>query len=263
MRNSAAAMAPEMRPRAAKRRTSGRRESDGAARRGRRRRTSAAERQPGRAARAAGAWTKKIERHPSAWVRAPPMAGPAAVPSSAAMRQSRSPWPGASVPLRGAATRTACAVTSSAAPPRACTPRATSRRPSVSASPQTSEPEAEERHPRQPERADAERPAHPFRGQQRDGQHDRVDAQHRGDAGDVRVQLEQYGRKGERDDCRVGEREKGDRCERKAHEWTTGGRQHVPNCGFRRVPRGTGSTTTIGGLASLLRPRGGWDPFGT
>ena len=39
---------------------------------------------PGTAIRAAGAWIRKIERQPKACVSAPPIAGPAAVPSRAA-----------------------------------------------------------------------------------------------------------------------------------------------------------------------------------
>ena len=105
-RNSAAAIAPETSPRASARPTAqrGRSRTAGTAgpgsprsarlRRRPRRRPgripgrSSAPSAAGRAISTAGAWNRKIERQPKAWVSAPPMAGPAAVPRRAASRHS-------------------------------------------------------------------------------------------------------------------------------------------------------------------------------
>ena len=126
-------------------------------------------RHPGIAASAAGACSRKTERHPKACVRAPPIAGPAAVPSRAASRQSRRP-PLSRSPSRQSApavvapspTSAACAVTSSAAPPSAWIERAIRSSSMLPASPQISDPSANKATPVRPtsrSRADSRRGA--------------------------------------------------------------------------------------------------------
>ena len=89
---------------------------------------------------------RKIARQSKASVRAPPIAGPAAVPTSAAPSQSRRPERDAP------ASSTPNAASSPTAPPTACTARSASSTPSESAKPQPSEPAANSAIPQAPAR---------------------------------------------------------------------------------------------------------------
>ena len=92
----------------------------------------------------------KIARQSKASVRAPPSAGPAAVPISAAPIHRRRP-------LRDApASSTAKDAISAAAPPMACSARNASRTASEPATPQPSEASANSAKPQGPARARAD-----------------------------------------------------------------------------------------------------------
>src|SRR4051794_27778275 len=97
------------------------------------------------AASAIGAWTMKIARQSNSWVGAPPSAGPAAVPKTAAATHRRRPRSPASISVKTAS--------SAAAPPAACSERPASSTPSESAAAHSSEAAAKSPRPMAPTRA--------------------------------------------------------------------------------------------------------------
>ena len=152
-----------------------------------------------RRARRSAPGTTKIARQSNAWVRAPPSAGPTALATTVAYSHS---WRASRL-----ATSSENAAISAADPPTAWKARATSSTPSELAAAHAERCHGEQR---EPGRARARRPdaAHHALGRdQREDEHDRVDADHRGDPVDRRVQVDEDVGQRERDDRGVCQRE--------------------------------------------------------